>query len=100
MDCGRRVHLYRAWKVLSFGTDGFRRRIPEIDHQLALALWVVLVRARSIDPVKTDPADAERAGRVGDFGNSGGCLHATGCARLLNAKDRGAEKAGEHRTAK
>ena len=55
MDCGRRVHLCRAWNVLSFGIDGFHRWIPEIDHQLALALLVVgaLVTsiARPVPPV-------------------------------------------------
>jgi hypothetical protein len=99
VDCGRSVHLCRAWKVLPLGTDRFRRRIPEIDHHLALALWVVVVRARSIDPVKTDPANAERSGRLWNFGNRGRCLHATGCARLLSPNRSGAQQAREHRTA-
>src|ERR1700733_9098672 len=45
MHCVYRVHLRRTWKVLSFGPDGFRRRIPEINHHLALAPWIVLIRA-------------------------------------------------------
>src|SRR5262249_626397 len=45
MDLWQGVHLCRTREVLPPCARGFLRRIQEIDHQFALALWIVVVRA-------------------------------------------------------
>src|SRR5215470_5919264 len=94
VDLGKGVHLCRAWEVLSLCAGGFRRRIPEVDHQLSTAFGIVVIGPRCVGPLIANPADAKWSRWRRDLRYFGSSPHATRCAWLLVGEEN-AEEAGD-----